>query len=120
MSTAYLRNTILTLVGAVLMACIATAWLFRPLVSVVQSLTSTSSVKPAPAGGEWVATVAVAAGILLSLTAGGLAVAGIGRDRSRQWVWALLLAGALLVLAHAVGIAVMAPKFRVLYRDLGV
>ena len=120
MSKAYLRGTIIVLVGAVLVVWCTPTLLFRPLEHAVSNLTSganhTQTTASAVSG-----TIACVAGLVLSFAAFVLTLRGLVRDyRSRLLVWTLMLVVAVLVLVQAAGLAWVAPKFRVLYKDLGI
>ena len=118
MGAAYLRNSILALVGGLILTAAAEYVLFRPLVGVVGDLTSgTRSAATGIPG--WMSVLVCVTAILVSLAAVALCVYGAVRDRLRRWVWIILAAIGLNVLYEAAAVAFARPYITMLFRDLG-
>jgi hypothetical protein len=119
MTSRYLAATITVLIGGFIATWLTVAFLFLPLVNVVDDLASQSkpSLHRVPA---WATVVPGVIAILVWIGAVALTARGATRDRYRRWLWFILLAIAISGLigqTHLVTFII--PRFEVLYRDLG-
>jgi hypothetical protein len=118
-STAYLRNVILMLVGGFLMtSCAVGVRWFLPLTNIVNRLTGGSKAASHEDYG-WLGIAAGMVAFLMSLTALAGSARAVKRDRPRRWLWiALIVIAANLVLGQFALFAFIGPRMADLMRDL--
>ena len=117
MSKAYLRNTIIIMVGTLFMMSATVGLLFMPMVGVIKQLGSYST-NIHTAGNGWFVISSSVAALSLSLLMVALTTRGFLRDKSRRLVWSVLLIVGIVILSHAVGLVFAAPKFVEMLKDI--